>query len=602
MPINKSNLMRGTAILAIAAMLAAALFSGAASAATGSNANSPLGIDLNNVNYYDPEQPFLNIFKTSGITHNTPGWSTRTANMQGTSEEAYLQLDANGYPTTLTASSSDPNSPQKFTEVCTGVLIGLPNSNGGKGLPYRAGQYVLLYDGVGTFSFGLDASLVSASQGASGGRDVFNVASPTKNGVWMCITKTDPKNYVRNIRVVKAEEEALLAQGEIFRPGFLQMLKNFSVIRAMQWLEIDSNPPPPGVWADRPQVADAGWGSAHGVPLEVVISLCNTVSADCWVNVPANADDNYITQMATLVHQQLQATQKVYVELSNEVWNGGFPQYQYAVSQGVAQWPGKASGYGANRNWFGMRTAQMCDIWANVWGGDFSRVHCVLGAQAATIPSATLALNCPLWSGAPCYKHHITDVAIAPYVGIYSGNVPAAWTTMDQTTLVNDIFAELGSGGRMVGTFAGGEVKESASWETAYKAALAPYNLPFIGYEGGQSLVAFPRYSDGSAVVEGFIAANRDPRMEPVYTQLLQDWKASGGHVYVLFNDVFAPSQYGEWGLLESFMDTVSPLTSAPPKWQAVQDYIATTPCWWAGCTGTVAETPLSPQDFKAAQ
>lgn len=586
----------------LAAVMIAALFSGTAPAATTDNSSSPLGIDLNPVNYFDPEQPFLNIFKTSGITQNTPGWSTRTANMQSTSEEAYLQLDADGYPTSLTASSSDPNSPQKFTRVCTGLMIGLPDSNGGKGLPYRPGQYVLLYDGVGSFSFGLDATLVSASQGASGGRDVFSVAKPSRNGVWICITKTDPKNYVKNLRVVKAEEESLLAQGGIFSPGFLQILKSFSVIRAMQWLGMDNTPAPPGVWADRPQVANAGWGSTHGVPLEVVISLCNAVSADCWINVPVNADDNYITQMATLVHQQLGATQKAYVEFSNEVWNGGYPQYQYAAQQGLAQWSSNTSGYTANRNWFGMRTAQMCDIWAGVWGGDFSRVHCVLGAQAATTSSATVALNCPLWSGAPCYKHHITDVAIAPYVSIFSGNVPVPWTSMDQTSLVNDIFGELDAGGRMVKSFAGGEVKESSSWETAYKAALAPYNLPFIGYEGGQSLVGFPKYSDGSAVVNGFIAANRDPRMAAVYTQLLQDWKASGGRVYVLFNDVFPPSQYGEWGLLESFMDTLSPLSSAPPKWQAVQNFISKTPCWWTGCTGTVAQAPLSPQNFKAAQ
>ena len=74
----------------IVAVMMAALFSGAAPAATTDNASSPLGIDLNPVNYFDPEQPFLNIFKTSGITRNTPGWSTRTANMQGTDRKSVV--------------------------------------------------------------------------------------------------------------------------------------------------------------------------------------------------------------------------------------------------------------------------------------------------------------------------------------------------------------------------------------------------------------------------------------------------------------------------------------------------------------------------------
>ena len=41
---------------------------GYAAAATAANAKSPLGINLMQMNYYNPEQPFLNIFKTTGVT------------------------------------------------------------------------------------------------------------------------------------------------------------------------------------------------------------------------------------------------------------------------------------------------------------------------------------------------------------------------------------------------------------------------------------------------------------------------------------------------------------------------------------------------------
>lgn len=596
--------MKVLIFLSVVAM--AVIFAPPASAATSANANSPLGINLNNLSFYDPEQPFLNIFKTTGInSQGSPrAWSTRSKMMGETQEEAYLQLDSSGYPTTLRANSSDPNSSQDFVQVCT-LLLRLNPSNAGSGLPYRPGQYVILYDGVGTLSVGFDAKMVSTSRSASGGRDVFDVASPTRNGVRLCITQTDPANHVRNIRVVKAEEESLLDQGNIFAPAFLNLLKNFRVIRAMAWLKIDGRPtPPPGNWASRPQLSDAGWGSWKGAPLEAVISLCNAVSADCWINVPHTADDDYITQMATLVHQQLGSTQKVYVEFSNEVWNTSYLQYHYATEQGAALWPSNPKPFKGNRDWYGMRVAQMCDIWAQVWGGDDSRVHCLLAAQGAVTATAIESLNCPLWSGAPCYKHHITDVAIAPYFGWPAKQVPRTWMTLDSRTLVDDIFKQFETGGLVTNPFtgfSGGAVRQQSDEEAEYQKALAPYHLPIIAYEGGQGVQGFPFFRDGSAVENAYIAANRDSRMTAVYTKALEDWKANGGQTYVIFNDVQAPSQYGEWGALESFMDTVSPLSSAPPKWQAIQNFIANNPCWWPGCSGTVAQVPMSPGGFKAA-
>ena len=62
------------------------------------------------------------------------------------------------------------------------------------------------------------------------------------------------------------------------------------------------------------------------------------------MNVPVMADDNYIAQMATLVHNKLGTAQKIYVELSNEVWNLSFGQSKYAISQGKALWPTRSSG------------------------------------------------------------------------------------------------------------------------------------------------------------------------------------------------------------------------------------------------------------------
>jgi hypothetical protein len=553
---------------------------GHALAATASNAKSPLGINLIDMSYYNPEQPFLNIFKTSGATRSTPnGWSTHSMTDFNTGEAAYLQLDANGYPTTLKASSADPHRPQLFTSV--GVLLEreLPLANGGTGRPYRAGQYVVLYDGQGTLEYGFDAVLVSSSPG----RDVINVKIPSSLGIDLRITATDPKrsgNYIRNIRVVKAEEEGLLRAGNVFEPSFLSLLQNFRVVRAMQWLAIDSAGGFLTNWADRPAPNDAGWGGSNGVPLETVLQLCNSIGADCWVNVPHQANNDYITQMAVLAHANLAVSQKIYIEFSNEVWNGSFAQAGYASAQGQALWPNAGASSGAYaRNWYGMRTAQMCDVWKSVWGADASRVVCVLGAQAGNSGVAEQALECPLWTGngnAPCANHNINAIAVAPYFGNFHAQKSLLAAVDGGHT---QLFQELGS-----------DLSQVAKAESQDQKYLAKYNLPIIAYEGGQTLV-----SNDPAILSLYIAANRDPRMGAAYTTALNDWKANGGQIYVVFADICNPSQYGEWGALESFMDTVSPLSSAPPKWQAIQNFISGNPCWWSGCAGPIAADSATP-------
>jgi hypothetical protein len=582
-------------VLAVASLALAVGSAGLVQAATPANAQSGLGMNLAAVNYYTPEQPFLNIFKTTGITQAANGWSTISSGGSETNEEQYLQLDSSGYPTTLKASASD--SSQQFTQVCALLLRALPGSNAGTGPEYRPGQYLALYDGQGTLSFGFDANVVNSSAG----QYQFNVASPSSGGVQVCITSTDPNHtgdYLRNIRIVYSGDEASLSAGNVFSSSLVTVLQNFKVLRFMDWLETNNNPP--GDWNGRPQPTDAGWGSSNGVPFETVFQLCNTVNADCWVNVPHTADDNYITQLATLAHSMLGTSQQLYIELSNEVWNSAFPQYQYAIQQGLALWPSNTNAFTANRDWYGMRTAQMCDIVASVWGNDFSRVHCVLGAQASNPWTATESLNCPLWGGAgnaPCAAHHITDVAIAPYFGF---SAPASWSNNSQSDNLNQLFQELTQGGMVPGGYAGGELKQQSDTEGAYAAALAPFKLPLVAYEGGQTFVAFPNgltNGSNSWLTNLYVAANQDSRMASAYTSALNAWKSNGGNVYVLYNDIYAPSQYGEWGALDSFMDTVSPLTSAPPKWQGIQNFLSSTPCWWSGCIGSIGgSAPVVPK------
>src|SRR6202453_4375746 len=558
-----------------------------ARAATAFNARSAMGINLAAVNYFANEQPFINAFLESQqwITHSNAAWDT--------DEEQYISLDANGWPITLTG-VNEP-SPQKFNSLGVIFLQNMPSTPNGV---YPGGQYVVLYDGQGILTYGFDATLVSRSPG----RDVINVV-PSNNGIDLRIVATDPNhtgNYLRNIRFVTATNEAAAKAGQLFNPAFLKLIQNFRALRFMDWFQ--TNGSTLSSWSDRPIPTYAFFGTPKGVPLEIALQLANAVSADAWMNAAVMADDNYITQMATLVHNQLGKNQKIYVELSNEVWNSSFSQYSYAVSRGHALWPAQPSGDGGFeyiREWFGMRTAQMCDIWKSVWGSD-PRLVCVLGAQAARSFSATEALKCPYWTrGAPCSGHAINAVAIAPYMG---DALPSAWTSQADgglTNLFQSLYSQNDPAGDDGSYFAhllrrwsrpatmipaGGFIAQDAAWEKDFIEILAPYKLPLLAYEGGQN------FANGStdALNTLYMAANRDPRMGQAYTRYFEEWKTNGGQLFIYFNDVGVESKYGSWGALESIMQTTTPLKSSPPKWQAIQNFISGTPCWWPGCSGTI--------------
>ena len=473
------------------------------------------------------------------------------------------------------------------------LLNNLPSTANGY---YPGGQYVVLYDGQGTLSYSFDAKLVSSSPS----RDVINV-SPSASGILVKITSTDPQhtgNYVRNIRVVQAQYESTLDAGQVFNPVFLANLQNFRALRFMDWLRTNNSTL--SSWSNRPLSTDAFWGTSSGVPLEVCIELANAVSADAWLNIPAVATDDYVTQMAKLVQNELGPTQKAYVEFSNEVWNGMFTQNAYSISEGATAFPPAPNKYYSGWEWYGMRVAQIGDIWYGVYGSsDFSaRVAIVMAGQAANSAVLQEELSTPDWKGTgngPAASHHIGAAAIAPY---FLGT-----SDLGSTSAVSALMSTFNSGlAQLFGQLdsATGSIDRRIPWTTSNAKVASSFGIPLVAYEGGQSLQGFPTYGNGSPEVQMFIAANRDPRMGAAYTTYLDDWKSSGGTLFMHFNDTYPPSQYGMWGLLESTMQSTQPLSSAPPKWQAVQNFISANKCWWANCEGAMAGVPKSPPNFAA--
>jgi hypothetical protein len=657
--------------------------------ATARKAANPLGVNLTAVAYWSSELPFLNLLKSAGVSSSVSsetGWYTSNSNTWETNEEAYLQLDADGYPTSLTASSGLSGG-QQFTFVKTLINYNQLQGAPGQTYPYPPGTYRLKFEGQGTVQLGGDATYVagdtcsstlalSNSNANTYVSCTFTVSNPGGNvGLLLEITAiNNSTDHPRDISIVQNAYASNYDAGAIFNPMFISALSGFSSLRFMDWMQtnyelsgyaasasvlggatsltlpspwvmpsgsypivfidgeqrtatftlgstsvswsgglangiIDANDWQFGsqsygaafylinkTWANRSRPSNAFWSLQGGVPLEVIVALCNQLSANCHLNVPLMYSDSDIQAMGQLVmsgtnmqsgYSGLAASLTASFELSNEVWNGSYAQYDVAASLGGLTWPTSApsgGNYGWNRNYFGMRTAQMAsDLQTAVGTTLFARVVPVLGAQAATTFSATYALQTPYWSAGPASKYPIKAIAIAPYWGNNPSASDCSAMTAQSDGGLADFFATLtGQTGTSGQTYASipstGYLGQAESWIAAYAAIMPNYpSMSLIAYEGGQSF-----YATTSGTCSGWItlvtAAERDARMGTAYTSYLNYWQSKAGgtsqNINNLYNDVDTISTFGAWGLMESVMQSFDPLTSSPAKYQAAVNYI----------------------------
>ena len=582
-------------------------------------ARSGVGLNLATWDYFSPDFPLVDQFKrsTGWLTQCESGKDARCQGFSGeasawdTREQDRLELDAQGWVKRLPA-SDDPA--MRYRSVA--VLL-----FNGNGHAHPAGKYVVTYEGKGVLQHDLLGRKIDKE--SRPGRDVVEVSNQADGGWRIAIKSTDPKDYLRNIRVFPpggACEKALdryaatpgdcdaKSQGAFvpfeklpadrrWHPRFVQDLRGFRVLRFMDWGKTNSSRVTD--WRERAQPDAAIWAGDAGVPLEAMLDLSRVAAADPWLNLPMRASDDYVRGFAKLLRQQLPPGRVAIVEYANEPWNQAFPVANWMRQRAQAQWPGASKKAGGDvalaASWYGWRSVQVCQMVKAEWGSQPAPVRCVLNAQAANPDLIRQVLTCPEAAaqlGKACAKG-VDAVAIAPYFGGYLAEpslraAVAPWPR-DPDGGLNRLFHEL-LGEDAQGTRSrtplqgrpeaadGGALAQSAGWMRAAKTLADGQGLPLWAYEGGQHLTP-PGGLDDPAWLRLIVAANRDRRMGRAYERHLADWRAAGGQLFVWFNHMAVPSQAGAWGLKEAqFSDDSA-------KWQAVRAQRDGLACWWPGCS-----------------
>ena len=482
---------------------------------------SPLGTGLDGLSYWSTELPFVDVFKTSGP------WFSGTADIF--EDGRPLDLDQHGWVRSL-----------KPGQIAKTLMLWTIQPH------FPAGRYVVQYEGEGTLDYYFEHQGVRVEK--SPGRDVIEIDAPPGGGIGLFITSVNPSNYIRNIRVLMPVNAP---PGEIFNPLFLERLKGYNAIRFLSWMfgqNASDTANTPNRWNNRPVQEDARWSGTRGAPVEVMVALANRVKANSWFNIPHLADDDYVRHFAEAVRDSLDPELKVYIEYSNEVWNGIYPQYEYSQKKGLELGLG-TSPEEAGYRYHTRRSREIFAIFEQVFGGR-GRLVRVLATHSER-PGITEVY----FKNGDIMPKDLDAIAIGPYFG-YELGIPENSDRVRKMKL-DDLFQELEST----------TIPETLSYVTQHVEIAHNYGLPVIAYEGGQHLVDASPLGGGEAQKNSehmnslFDAANRDPRMGRLYSSYLKSWsEITGGQLFVhLMNCGNFGS--GRWGTLE-YLD--QPRAEAP--------------------------------------
>jgi hypothetical protein len=316
----------------------------------------------------------------------------------------------------------------------------------------------------------------------------------------------------------------------------------FTVIRYMCFSNTngrDPDYPDSTEWSDHKLKNDASQNRIPqinkngGAAWEYIVGLSNLVKMDPWINIPVSATDEFITNVATLFRDSLDANLHLYVESSNEVWNTapGFEQSRYNQAQATAL------GIGEHEN-HARRTIEIAQIFETVFGqGSLNdRVRVILCSHKPMLKWWVVPMleYVNTTFGAP--KNYLYGFACQTY---YGGGVEDGESV---TKILDDCHASITE-----------QIDETGGTNEAgriqWVAKAAEWELPggLCSYEGG------PDHGGGETTnMTNRILAERHERMGDIWTYNLDSaFFKVNANIAAQFTLTSSYNRYGCWGLTD---------------------------------------------------
>ena len=509
-------------------------------AKTGTKAQQRVGANLGGVSDYAATREFVDlVMQCRGLSLPAAPWSATPKSTTATPKviSTPVELDANdGWPL------------EDFGMV---LMTGQENAVG------LGGIYTIKYKGPPN-------ARVDAIAGTPGtvGNHVYNNVTQQhswqfafpEGGKQMFLSFTGTQGVVTDVKVIRPGYD--VDSPPVYTREFLTHLNRFSALRFMDWTYTNS-PDVATTWAKRPTIHGkrcAGQvGMAPGMPWERAIQLANITGSDMWVNIPLNATDDYVRQLARLIKKTLAPNLKVYVEYSNEVWNSGFVALHGNKDAALAalqaspkvtriDYDGQTSQWFLAYRYFAEQTMRVSNLFrAELPDQMMTRIRPVLAWQAAGgagYVDDMLTFLTEAYGKLP--NQYFYAYAGAPYYNLGDKQAVDGLST-DQVLTAMEL--------RMP------NVPTSYQYERNVGTA-KKFGLEMIAYEGGPDTASL---TGGS--LDSKAAANRSPRMLNMCKTYLDDWAKRGGGLFMWFQAGAGSwdSKYGSWPLAESMIGAEGP-------------------------------------------
>jgi hypothetical protein len=530
-----------------------------------------IGMNIGPANDYSTERPYADIMKTARPFTDPSG-------------SGNVATDVNGWPEAdfacyLWAGAASMNGTYSlsFTGQATNVKLDGAESVGA--LTYdsasntTSGTFVISAADKGSASLTMTGTQRTPSAAPGSGMTDIKIMRPTSPGA----STTLPPST---------------ATQDLWNPQFTTLLRKVSTVRYMSYLGTNSNKQ--ASWSDRAlpgaaslnrQPAGYGWEGLGG-PWEHVILLANETGTDAWIDIPALANDDYVTKVAQVfkcgsdgvlpwvgddgvtclpgvpAYPPLDPSLHLYVEYSNELWNsaGAFGQSGQNNDLAKAEVGAYPSGKGPlnfdgeTNPWYwawrrvANRLVQISTMFRSVFGDAamMTQVRPVLetqqgNGQATLFQASVLLLGyyANLWGQGVATPH-------PPSYYVYGGGGSGYYNPANASSSVtlDNIWSS--------------ETMSVAAWAPVLKTDVdhtAMLGIARTAYEAGPSFD-----SCGNGAIDAIKAqAAGDARMTNAVVEHQTAWRSTGGSLIMYF--VLAGDY--QWGFTSDVVSPSSPKLAA---------------------------------------